>query len=335
MKKLIFFLLLASSVLAQPGTGVTQIRAGNGVTIAPASGRGQVTINATATGDVTAAGSNAFTGINSFAGSNVSPANALGAFVIDVTKWLNTKTIATEQTFTFSGAPATAQTWFALLVTNSDASVHTLTIPSSFSVSRSGAITTVIIPASGKMMLNWQYDGSVYNLYGDPVATTGGGTSYLQITADNTVGRVARVTGTGTVAFGAVDLADTDAVTGVLPITNQAVQVAGMVSTYATPDTTGGAVTLTQAVTEVWTNTTTTYTIPAVASSTGKAIIFYVVGTNALTIDPNASEIVVKAGTPLAGGTALTLTGAAGNYVCLVCDGTRWVTLGYTGTLGP
>lgn len=109
--------------------------------------------------------------------------------------------------------------------------------------------------------------------------------------------------------------------------------LAGLVGTYASPDTTGGAVTLTNAVTEVWTNTTTTYSLPAVASSTGKAVIFYVTGTNAITIDVNASEIIVRDGTAQTGGVTMTLTGAAGNYVCLICDGTRWVTLGYKGTL--
>ena len=29
----------------------------------------------------------------------------------------------------------------------------------------------------------------------------------------------------------------------------------------------------------------------------------------------------------------MTLTGVAGNYVCIICDGTRWITLGFKGTL--
>ena len=99
-------------------------------------------------------------------------------------------------------------------------------------------------------------------------------------------------------------------------------------------DTTGGAITwATSAVYEVWTNTTTEYDLPAASGYDGKAVIFYVTGTNAITIDPNSSEVIVRDGTAQTGGVTLTLAGVAGNYVCLICDGTRWVTLGYKGTL--
>jgi len=103
---------------------------------------------------------------------------------------------------------------------------------------------------------------------------------------------------------------------------------------HASPDTSAGSITwATSAVYEVWSNTTSTYTLPAASGYDGKAVIFYVTGTNALTIDPNSSEVIVRDGTAQTGGVTLTLTGAAGNYVCLICDGTRWITLGYKGTL--
>lgn len=102
---------------------------------------------------------------------------------------------------------------------------------------------------------------------------------------------------------------------------------------HATPDTTGGALTWTSAMHIVYANTTTTYALPAAAGYDGRSVIFFVTGTNALTIDPNASEVIVRSGTAQTGGVTLTLTGAAGNYVVLVCDGTRWITFGYVGTL--
>lgn len=102
---------------------------------------------------------------------------------------------------------------------------------------------------------------------------------------------------------------------------------------YGTPDTTAGSLTWTNGVYEVFTNTTTTYALPAAAGYDGRAIIFYVVGTNLITIDPNASEVIVRNGTAQTGGVTMTLAGVAGNYVCLVCDGTRWITLGFSGTL--
>lgn len=110
------------------------------------------------------------TGITTSAGASVTTANAMGALAIDVTKGLNTKTIAVDSTFTFSGTPATTDTWFQLYVTNSDTSSHTLTIPSSFSVSQAATITTVTIAASGDLLLTWRYNGSTYRLFGDSLS---------------------------------------------------------------------------------------------------------------------------------------------------------------------
>ncbi len=126
------------------------------------------------------------TGIAVYDGARVNTANALGAFAIDVTKGLNTKTIAADQTFTFSGTPANTNQIFSLAVTNSDSSSHTLTIPSSFSEGQGAAITTVAIAASSKVTLTWRYDGSVYNIYGDPVLTTGTG-AYVRATSPTLV----------------------------------------------------------------------------------------------------------------------------------------------------
>lgn len=119
------------------------------------------------------------TGIETHAGTNVYTAAAMAALAIDVTKALNTKSISADSTFTFSGTPANSNQWFGMLVTNTDTASHVLTIPSSFSVNRNAAITAVTIPLSSKIYLQWQYDGSVYNLYGDPVAQTGTGSYVL------------------------------------------------------------------------------------------------------------------------------------------------------------
>lgn len=126
------------------------------------------------------------TGIVTSAGASVNTANALGAFAIDVTKGLNTKTVATEQTFTFSGTPASSNTIFGVKVINSDSVLHTLTIPSSYSQTQNAAITTVIIPASGTLTLQWLYDGTTYNIYGDPPLTTGTG-SFVRATSPTLV----------------------------------------------------------------------------------------------------------------------------------------------------
>lgn len=132
----------------------------------------------------TVAGAGSFTtlsatGLRTVVGGKITTASAMGALAIDVTKAYNTKSISADSTFTFSGTPGTTNQWFGMFVTNTDGSAHTLTIPSSFSIARAGAITSVIIPANGKLMLVWNYDGSVYNLYGDPPLVSGTGSFAL------------------------------------------------------------------------------------------------------------------------------------------------------------
>lgn len=109
--------------------------------------------------------------------------------------------------------------------------------------------------------------------------------------------------------------------------------IAQQLGTQSSPDTTGGAIAWDSPMYMVWTNTTTTYALPAASAYVGRGVIFYVTGTNAVTIDPNGSEVIVREGVAQTGGVTLTLTGTAGNYVALFCTGTRWVTIGKVGTL--
>lgn len=106
-------------------------------------------------------------GISVSDGASVTTANAMGALAIDVTKGLNTKTVSADSTFTFSGTPATANTWFSLGVTNSDTAPHIITFPSAFSGATQAARTTCPIAASGYLWLSFHYDGSAYKVFGD------------------------------------------------------------------------------------------------------------------------------------------------------------------------
>jgi hypothetical protein len=65
----------------------------------------------------------------------------------------------------------------------------------------------------------------------------------------------------------------------------------------------------------------------------GMAIAIYNTGAFTITIDPNGSEVIVREGTAQTGGVSMTLSSGAGNYVCLVSNGTQWVTFGFIGTL--
>lgn len=107
-------------------------------------------------------------GISVSDGANVTTSNPMGALAIDVTKGLNTKSVSVDSTFTFSGTPATTNTWFSMLVTNTDTNPHILTFPSSFDVGAQTTRTTCPIAASGKLWLLWNYNstGPIYSLFG-------------------------------------------------------------------------------------------------------------------------------------------------------------------------
>lgn len=155
---------------------------GSGATLANSSltiGSTNIALGATSTtlAGLTSIGTSSLTtGSISITGSTTLPAalittsNAMAALVIDTTKALNTKSISADSTFTFSATPAADQ-WFSLLVTNTDTvNARTLTIPSSYSFVNNTNITSIAIPANGRLHLTWYYTGSSYIVYGDPSA---------------------------------------------------------------------------------------------------------------------------------------------------------------------
>jgi hypothetical protein len=108
---------------------------------------------------------------------------------------------------------------------------------------------------------------------------------------------------------------------------------AGQLGSHTTPDTTGGTLSWTAIMYVVYANTATEYDLPAAAGYAGRSVLFYNTGTNTLTVDPNASEVIVRDGTVQTGGVTVTQPGVAGNYVGFYCDGVRWISLGYKGAL--
>jgi len=108
----------------------------------------------------------------------VMPSTVMPALAIDVTKFVNTKSITADSTMTFSNATPTAGTRTEVRVTT-DATARTLTIPSSYSYARNALITSVLIPASSTISLALEYTGTRWEVYGDPVDTTGTGSYVL------------------------------------------------------------------------------------------------------------------------------------------------------------
>lgn len=103
--------------------------------------------------------------------------------------------------------------------------------------------------------------------------------------------------------------------------------------THATPNTGAESPTWTGTTHVVWQGDAATINLPAAAGYANRGIIIYSTASSILTIEPNASEVIVRDGTAQTGGVNFTLSAAAGNYVALISDGTRWITLGFKGTL--
>ena len=83
----------------------------------------------------------------------------------------------------------------------------------------------------------------------------------------------------------------------------------------------------------VWYGATGTINLPAASGYAGRKILIYNTGAFTVTIDSNASEVIVRDGNVQTGGVSMTLSSGAGNYVALISDGVRWVTLDFKGTL--
>lgn len=107
------------------------------------------------------------TGDRTYTGVHIIDGAAMGALAVDVTKPLNTKSVSTDSTLTFSATPATG-TFFSLKLAETGGTARTITIPSSISLSM-GAITTFVLGANATVWLTWYYDGTNYFLFGDPV----------------------------------------------------------------------------------------------------------------------------------------------------------------------
>lgn len=115
------------------------------------------------------------------------------------------------------------------------------------------------------------------------------------------------------------------------------VTLASNLGTFASPNTAAGSITWTTAVYQVWTSASgaaRTYTLPSASTYAGKGMVLYVVaGTNKVNLQPQSGAQLVLNGTLLTANYYIqAATSAAGNFICMVSDGTNWVSLGSSGT---
>jgi hypothetical protein len=103
---------------------------------------------------------------------------------------------------------------------------------------------------------------------------------------------------------------------------------------HGTPSTTNPlAPTWSSANYVIWYGATGEIDLPTAVDYLGRRLTVYNTGAFTVTLDPNLSELIVRDGTVQGGGVSFTLSSGAGNYVELISDGVRWVTLGFKGTL--
>jgi hypothetical protein len=108
----------------------------------------------------------------------------------------------------------------------------------------------------------------------------------------------------------------------------------GLSGTHASPITTNPfSPTWTAGEYDLFYGVSGTINLPVAASYTGKRLLVYNTGAFTITIDPSGSEVLVRDGTVQLAGQPMTLSSGAGNYVELLCDGARWITLAFKGTL--
>lgn len=107
------------------------------------------------------------TGLWAASGSRIITDNAMGALAVNVAQAMNTVPIAADSTLTNVGSD-TADAYYSLRLTNTDTNSHTITIPSSISANRGGAITNFTIGPSSETLLTFMYDGTNRHVFGDP-----------------------------------------------------------------------------------------------------------------------------------------------------------------------
>jgi hypothetical protein len=195
----------------------------------------------------------------------------------------------------------------------------------------------------------WGWSGSAWQAYSissslSGLATTGitgdltltkTGTTARTVTFPDSAGTVALQGGNFEVGA-ATDTTLTRSAAGVLAVEGAvlATAAASQSGVHGTPSTTNPlAPTWTTSMHTIWYGATGEIDLPAASGYTGRGIIIYNTGAFTVTIDPNSSEVIVRDGTVQTGGVSMTLASGAGNYVALYCDGARWITLGFKGTL--
>ena len=105
-------------------------------------------------------------------GTTVTVCPAMSGTTMDITKPGEAYSATGDASLAFSSTLATGQSYVAELI--ADASAHTITIPSSFSLNRQANITSIALPANATLFIVFKKEASrIVVISGDPVLTIG------------------------------------------------------------------------------------------------------------------------------------------------------------------
>ena len=186
----------------------------------------------------------------------------------------------------------------------------------------SGGVGTA--PSWGKVGLTTHVSGIL------PVANGGTNNAYFTVSGPATSAKTYTFPNANTTIVGTTT--DQTLTTKTIDATSNTIKL-NTINTQASPLTTN-PYTLTAANSYgamIYYGATGEIDLPALAD--GMNLCVYNTGAFTISLDPNVSEIIVREGTAQTEVVTMTLSSGAGNYVCLVSDGSRWTTIGYRGVL--
>lgn len=238
------------------------------------------------------------------------------ANAVATNKALTTITLdATTETLTYDSQPATGTIFHYLLAAHT--ADCTVTIPSTYSFATGGNRTSYVVRANKPAYISVYRSATAYYMWGDPVEIG----TLPEDTTPSTTAKIEIDQGSGS---------EFATLANIKTALNLGSSNGG---TFGTPLTGAQSPTWSGEYHAVYYGATGTITLPAVASYTNRGITIYNTGAFTITVDSTGSEVLVRDGTAQTGGVSFTLSSGAGNFVNLISDGEKWITLGYKGTL--
>ena len=242
---------------------------------------------------------------------------AIPSGTIDVTKGWSYKTLTSNLTISFSDTPATGTILWVEFICDSVARQITLPI-AVYSDERGSQVIDFTVQANTRPLVSFIKLADGWRAQGIPTQ----------------ISNLAAVNSPDTAAAIEIDQGTGSRRTTLANIKTALSLDTSRTGTHATPSTTTPlSPTWTGPFHTVYYGATGTINLPAASAYADKGIIIYNTGSFTITVDASGSEVIVRDGAVQTGGVSFTLSTGAGNFVNLISDGIRWITLGYKGTL--